>query len=102
MVDIWSLGVVLLQYGYGLLKKAESTRASRSVEIWSNPTGMGRGSERSDRSYLNQELRMDYQDWQSASVSLRKVYCLGYHEIKLMALDVQRLEGRRLVMTVSQ
>ncbi|KAL9124034.1 MAG: hypothetical protein Q9217_006594 [Psora testacea] len=83
MVDIWSLGVVVLQYGYGLPRPSRKrkgmlwcrdiVKASEDIE--------GEGDALIDL-ISTKMLRMDYRDRQSASDCLGEVYRLGFHEIQ--------------------
>ena len=89
MVDIWSLGVVVLQYGYGLPWPSQEPRGKpwcRDI-IKKAREGEGEGDTLMDL-ISTKMLRMDYRHRGSASDCLREVYRLGFHEIQ--TVDIGR------------
>lgn len=81
MVDIWSLGVVVLQYGYGLPRSSRKRKGkSWCLDIVKFVKDMeGEGDTLID--LISMMLKMDYRDRQSASDCLGEVYRLGFHAI---------------------
>ncbi len=87
MVDIWSLGVVVLQYGYGLPRPSRKRKGkSWCRDIVKAAKDMeGEGDALIDL-ILTKMLRMDYRDRQSASDCLGEVYRLGFHAIETVEI----------------
>ncbi|KAI9764520.1 MAG: hypothetical protein M1835_007554 [Candelina submexicana] len=83
MVDIWSLGVVVLEYGYGLPKPSRKRKGKPwCQDIVNSAEDMeGEGDNLIDLISVKM-LRMDYRQRQSASDCLREVYRLGFHAIQ--------------------
>lgn len=83
MVDIWSLGVVVLQFGYGLPKPSRKRKGKpwcRDLAQFAED-GEGEGDALMDL-ISTKMLRMDCRDRQSASDCLGEVYRLGLHAIQ--------------------
>ena len=82
MVDIWSLGVVVLQYGYGLPWPSQEPKGEPWCrDIVRKAKDMeGEGDTLMDL-ISTKMLRMDYQHRGSASDCLGEVYRLGFHEV---------------------
>jgi len=83
MVDIWSLGVVVLQYGYGLPKPSRKRKGKPWCQdlVQFAEDSEGQGDALIDL-ISTKMLRMDYRDRRSASDCLREVYRLGFHDIQ--------------------
>ena len=82
MVDIWSLGVVVLQYGYGLPKPSQKRRGKpwcQDIVKWA-ANMEGEGDNLIDL-ISTKMLKMDYRDRQSASDCLGEMYRLGFHAV---------------------
>ena len=83
MVDIWSMGVVVLQYGYGLPRPSRV----RKGKLWCQDLVQfaedmeGEGDALIDL-VSTKMLRMDYRHRQSASDCLDEFYRLGFHETR--------------------
>ena len=89
MVDIWSLGVVVLQYGYGLSWPSQEPKGKpwcRDI-VQKAKEGEGEGDTLMDL-ISTRMLRMDYRHRGSASDCLGEVYRLGFHEIQ--TVDIGR------------
>ena len=89
MVDIWSLGVVVLQYGYGLPWPSQEPKGKpwcRDI-VQKAKEGEGEGDTLMDL-ISTKMLRMDYRHRGSASDCLEEVYRLGFHEIQ--TVDIGR------------
>ena len=87
MVDIWSLGVVVLEYAYGLPQPTRERKGKpwcrdivQKAEEWE-----GEGDTLMDLISAKM-LRIDYRHRGSASDCLGEVYRLGFHEIP--AVDI--------------
>ena len=82
MVDIWSLGVVVLQYGYGLPWPSQEPKGEPWCrDIVRKAKDMeGEGDTLMDL-ISTKMLRMDYRHRGSASDCLGEVYRLGFHEV---------------------
>lgn len=83
MVDIWSLGVVVLQYGYGLPWPSQEPKGKpwcRDI-VQKAEEGEGEGDTLMDL-ISTKMLRIDYRHRGSASDCLGEVYRLGFHEIQ--------------------
>ena len=82
MVDIWSLGVVVLQYGYGLPWPSQEPKGEpwcRDI-VRKAKDREGEGDTLMDLISIKM-LRMDYRHRGSASDCLGEVYRLGFHEV---------------------
>ena len=81
-VDIWSLGVVVLEYVYGLPQPTRERKGKpwcRDI-VQKAEEGEGEGDTLMD--FISAKmLRIDYRDRGSASDCLGEVYRLGFHEI---------------------
>ncbi len=89
MVDIWSLGVVVLQYGYGLPWPSQKSKG----KPWCRDIVQKAKEEEGEGDALidlisTKMLRMDYRHRRSASDCLKEVYRLGFHEIQ--TVDIGR------------
>ena len=83
MVDIWSLGVVVFQYGYGLPRPSRKRKGKpwcRDI-VKAVEDAEGEGDALIDL-ISTKMLRMNYRDRQLASDCLREVYRLGFHAIQ--------------------
>lgn len=83
MVDLWSLGVVVLQYGYGLPRPSRKRKGKpwcRDV-VKAAEDAEGEGDALIDL-ISTKMLRMDYRDRQSASNCLGEWYRLGFDAIQ--------------------
>ncbi|KAL9024568.1 MAG: hypothetical protein Q9196_006426 [Gyalolechia fulgens] len=92
-VDIWSLGVVVLEYGYGL------PRPSRKREGRSWCQDIVKAAKNIEEHALidlisNKMLQMDYRRRQSASQSLAEFYRLGLHIIPPVEIHTGKMTGR--------
>ncbi|KAL8869031.1 MAG: hypothetical protein Q9174_004578 [Haloplaca sp. 1 TL-2023] len=80
MVDIWSLGVVVLKYGYGLPKPSQK----RKGRLWCHDISKA-AKDIEEHALIdlisNKMLQMDDRHRQSASDSLAEFYRLGFHTI---------------------
>lgn len=80
MVDIWSLGVVVLKYGYGLPRPSPK----RKGKLWCQDI-VKAAKDIEEHALIdlisNKMLQMDYRHRQSASDSLAEFYRLGLHTI---------------------
>ena len=80
MVDIWSLGVVVLKYGYGLPRPSRK----RKGKSWCQDI-VKAAKDIEEHALIdlisNEMLQMDYRHRQSASDSLAEFYSLGFHTI---------------------
>lgn len=87
MVDIWSLGVVVLKYGYGLPRPSHKCKGKPWCrDIVQKAEDMeGYGDALIDL-ISTKMLRMDYRHRQSASDCLKEVYRLGFHEIQTVEI----------------
>ena len=78
MVDIWSLGVVVLKYGYGLPRPSKK----RKGKFWCQDI-VKAAKDIEEHALIdlisNKMLQMDYRHRQSASDSLVEFYRLGLH-----------------------
>jgi len=83
MVDIWSLGVVVLQYGYGLPKPSQERKGKPWCQdlVQLAEDSEGQGDALIDLISIKM-LRMDYRDRRSASDCLGEMYRLGFHDIQ--------------------
>lgn len=83
MVDIWSLGVVVLQYGYGLPRPSRKRKGKPWCQdiIKAAKDTEGEGDALIDL-ISTKMLRMNYQDRQSAMNCLVEVYRLGFYAIQ--------------------
>jgi len=84
LVDIWSLGVVVLQYGYGLPRPSQRRKGKpwcRDV-VKAAEDMEGEGDSLIDL-ISTKMLRMDYRHRQSASCCLGEVYRLGFHTVEI-------------------
>ena len=82
MVNIWSLGVVVLEYAYGLPQPTRERKGKpwcRDI-VRKAEEGEGEGDAFMDL-ISSKMLRMDYMHRGSASDCLGEVYRLGFHEI---------------------
>ncbi|KAL8857818.1 MAG: hypothetical protein Q9178_005574 [Gyalolechia marmorata] len=82
MVDLWSLGVIVLQYGYGLPKPSRKRKGKpwcRDLVLFAEDKE-GEGDALIDL-ISTKMLRMDYRYRLSASDCLGEVYRLGLHAI---------------------
>ena len=89
MVDIWSLGVVVLEYAYGLPQPTRERKGKpwcRDI-VQKAKEGEGEGDTLMDL-ISTKMLRMDYRHRGSASDCLGEVYRLGFHEIQ--TVDIGR------------
>ena len=99
MVDIWSLGVVVLQYGYGLPRPSRKRKGKpwcRDI-VKAAEDADGEGDALIDL-ISTKMLRMDYRHRQSASDCLGEVYRQGFHAIQ--TVEVGRTTPTR--NTISQ
>ena len=89
MVDIWSLGVVVLQYGYGLPWPSQGSKGEPWCrDIVRKAKDMeGEGDALIDL-ISTKMLRMEHRHRGSASNCLGEVYRLGFHEIQ--TVDIGR------------
>lgn len=93
IADIWSLGVVVLQYGYGLPQPS----GKREGQLWCQDIvnaardREGKGDVLIDLISIKM-LRMDYRVRQSASDCLGEVYRLGFHAVQ--NVEVGRTTGQ--------
>ena len=88
MVDIWSLGVVVLEYGYRLPKPSQKRKGKpwcRDI-IKSAENGEGEGDALIDL-ISTKMLKMDYRNRQPASACLGEVYRLGFHKIQAVNVE---------------
>ena len=82
-VDIWSLGVVVLEYAYGLPQPTRERKGKpwcRDI-VQKAKEGEGEGDTLIDL-ISTKMLRIDYRHRGSASDCLGEVYRLGFHEIQ--------------------
>ncbi len=87
MVDIWSLGVVVLKYGYGLPRPSHKCKGMpwcRDI-VKKTEDMKGDGNALIDPISVKM-LRMDYRHRQSASDCLKEVYRLGFHAIQTVEI----------------
>ncbi|KAI9703370.1 MAG: hypothetical protein M1836_007938 [Candelina mexicana] len=87
MVDIWSLGVVVLEYGYGLPKPSRKRKGKPwCQDIVNSAEDMeGEGDNLIDFISLKM-LRIDYRHRQSASDCLGELHRLGFHAIQTLEI----------------
>ncbi len=88
-VDIWSLGVVVLEYAYGLPQPTRERKGKpwcRDI-VQKAEEGEGEGDTLIDL-ISTKMLRIDYRHRGSASDCLGEVYRLGFHEIQ--TVDIGR------------
>lgn len=88
MVDIWSLGVVVLQYGYSLPRPSQEPKGKpwcRDI-VRKAKEEEGEGDALIDL-ILTKMLRMDYGHRGSASDCLEEFYRLGFHEIPTVQIE---------------
>ena len=95
MVDIWSLGVVVLQYGYGLPWPSQEPKG----EPWCRDIVRKAKEEEGEGDALidlisTKMLRMDYRHRGSASDCLKEFYRLGFHEIQTVDIGLTTLTGK--------
>lgn len=81
--DIWSLGVVVLQYGYGPMKPSQKRKGKHWCRdlIHFAEGGEGEGDALIDL-ITTKMLRIDYRNRRPANDCLGEVYRLGFHEIQ--------------------
>ena len=94
MVDIWSLGVVVLQYGYGLPWPSQELKS----EPWCRDiVGKAKDMEGEGDALIDlistKMLRMNYRHRRSASDCLEQFYRLGFHEVA--TIDIGRTTPTR-------
>ena len=88
MVDIWSLGVVVLQFGYGLPAPSRKPKGSQWCRDIVKAAKDGEDGDTLIDLLSTKMLRMDYRHRRSASDCLGEVYRLGFHEIQ--TVDIGR------------
>ena len=88
MVDIWSLGVVVLEYGYHLPRPSQKRKGKSWCRdlIMSAENGEGEGDALIDL-ISTKMLKMDYRNRQPASACLGEVYRLGFHKIQAVNVE---------------
>ena len=92
MVDIWSLGVVVLQFGYGLPTPTRKRKGSQWCRDIVKAAKDGEDGDTLIDLLSTKMLRMDYRHRRSASDCLGEVYRLGFHEIQ--TVDIGRTTPR--------
>ena len=88
MVDIWSLGVVALEYAYGLPQPTRERKGKPWCRDIVKAAENGDDGDTLIDLISTKMLRMNYQSRQSASDCLGEVYRLGFHEIQ--TVDIGR------------
>ena len=92
MVDIWSLGVVVLQFGYGLPTPTRKPKGSQWCRDIVKAANDGEDGDTLIDLLSTKMLTMDYRHRRSASDCLGEVYRLGFHEI--LTVDIGRTTPR--------
>lgn len=82
MVDIWSLGVVVLEYAYGLPQPTRERKGKPWCRDIVKAAENGEDGDTLTDLISTKMLRMNYQDRRSASDCLGEVYRLGFHEVQ--------------------
>ena len=92
MVDIWSLGVVVLQFGYGLPTPTRKPKGSQWCRDIVKAAKDGEDGDTLIDLLSTKMLRMDCRHRRSASDCLGEVYRLRFHEIQ--TVDIGRTTPR--------
>ena len=82
MVDIWSLGVVVLEYAYGLPQPTRERKGKPWCRDIVKAAEDGEDGDTLIDLISTKMLRMNYQDRLSASDCLEQVYRLGFHRVQ--------------------
>jgi len=80
-VDIWSLGVIVLQYAYCLPKPTQKRKGSQWCRDIVKAANDGEDSDTLIDLISTKMLTMNYQDRLSASDCLEQAYLLGFHNV---------------------